>query len=310
MTCGHCGKPTQGTTLCDKCATTAAYAIANIAAYTDDADTVRAKQARYGDPNGKASVGKTMPLPVDMRFVSGPPRLILDTRPLGGSHAAPAAQLMWDVRATLVAWCRVLMDEQARVHGPTCVACLHVTCHTARQRRWPDDTVRGMCRYLDRTHRWWESRDWAPAMLDELLDLERRLRRLVDRPPSRQYAGRCHCDAELYALEGKTTMHCQACGAEHDVASRREFLLREASDYLVTATEAASALLSWTDCDWAHAKIVDRIRRWRDRGTLDVADVTSLSGRDRHLYRLGDVQALLVVEAQRDLLRRGARATP
>lgn len=299
--CGRCDTPTAGATLCDRCSRTTSYALMHIADWTDDLDTIAAKLAHYGTgPTTRGSVGQAVPLPVHMAFVSGPP-------PPGGTLTAAAsrgAQLRYDVRATIVAWTRTILDEQPPAAGPCCPDCLHVTCHTIRRRRPPADTVRSMCFYLDRAHRWWEGRDWAPAMLDELLDLERRLRRLVDRPPSRQYAGRCHCDAELYATEGRPTMRCPACDTEHDVASRREFLLREASDYLVTATEAASALLSWTDCDWAHAKIVDRIRRWRDRGTLDVADVTSLSGRDRHLYRLGDVQALLVVEAQRDHLRR------
>jgi hypothetical protein len=134
----------------------------------------------------------------------------------------------------------------------------------------------------------------------------------VDRPADKWYAGKCStttmgdpdnpsvgsCGVELYAREDRGWIDCPGCGVRHDVAERREFLLIEARDYLVTATEAARALLAWTDYDGTETKLMDRIRKWRDRESLDVADVTSLQGRDRHLYRLGDIQDLLVGDAR------------
>ncbi len=200
-----------------------------------------------------------------------------------------------------MAWCRVLMDEQAQVLGPLCPRpCLHASCSVIRVRRWPVNTIGSMCLYLDRQHRWIEGRDWAPVLLDELLDLERRLVRMVNRPPERWYAGKCDCGVDMYATQDRGDVTCSACLATYDVTTRREFLLAEAKDYLVTATEAAGALLAWTDYDGSETKLVDRIRKWRDRNKLPVADVTSLAGRDRHLYRLGDVQQLLVEHAQQD----------
>jgi hypothetical protein len=109
---------------------------------------------------------------------------------------------------------------------------------------------------------------------------------------------RQHLRGRALRLVDSGTITCPACGTEHDVASRRDFLLAEAKDYQVTATEAAQALLAWTDYDGTETKLVDRIRKWRDRGHLEVRDVTSLSGRDRHLYRLGDIQVLLIGDAQ------------
>lgn len=304
MTC-DCGKPTSGAWLCDRCCTTLAYALANIAAYYDDLATVAGRQARYGAP-GVPTLGRStreQPLPVDMRFLSGP-----DVRPT----ASPGAQLRWDARATVVAWCRTVMDEQPQGQGPLCPGpCLHTSCAEYRRRRWPDDTVRSMCLYLDRMHRWVEGRDYAPAMLDEMTDLERRLRRMVDRPPDLWYAGRCGwedehgtCTAELYALPGSHAITCKACGTEWPTVARRELLLDLARDHLVTATQAAHALVSWTDHDGTAERLADRIGKWRDRGKLEVRDVTSLRGRDRHLYRLGDLQDLLVADAQREQRRR------
>lgn len=309
MTECQCGRPTAGAALCERCMTTLAFAVANVAGHYEDLGAVAARQTRYGTGAAtKGSIGKTQPLPVDMRFVSGPP---------GRATLAPLTQLRWDAWNTVVAWCRTVMDEQSQIYGPVCgeIACLHVSCNVIKRRRWPKNNIRSMCLYLDRQHRWIEGREWAPVMLDELLDLERRLTRAVNRPPERWYAGKCSalvldpdnpkalCQVDLYAQEDRGFIVCPGCDAKHDVAERRDFLLTEAKDYLVTATEAAGALMSWTDYAGSESKLVDRIRKWRDRDKLEVRDVTSLNGRDRHLYRLGDIQELLVEHAQQEQAR-------
>lgn len=293
MTCDRCDTPTAGAQLCERCTKTLAVALVNVAAYYDDLATVSGKQARYGSSAAtKGSVGKEQPLPADGRF--------LDVKGDG-------TQVRYDTWATVVAWARVIMEEQPEVPGPACRECLHLSCAQIRRRRWPRNTIRSMIAYFDRQWRYVVRTEWVGTFLDEMLDCENRMRRLVDRPADRWYAGKCSamldeigdlCPTELYALEGKPTVECRSCGAVHDVAKRRDFLLAEAEDYLVTATEAARALLSWTDYDGTETKMVDRIRKWRDRDQLDVADVTSLSGRDRHLYRLGDIRTLLVKSAQ------------
>lgn len=303
-TCDHCQTPTAGARLCERCNHTLAVCLANVAAYYDDLPTISAKQARYGSQIAtRGSVGKEVPLPADGRF--------LEVRGTG-------TQVRYDTWATVVAWARVVMEDQPEIPGPTCHACLHLSCATIRRRRWPRNTIRSMVAYFDRQWRYLARCEWVAAFLDEMLDCENRMRRLIDRPADRWYAGKCSatlpeigdlCPTELYAEAGKRSVTCRSCGAEHDVGKRRDFLLREAKDYLVTATEAAGALLSWTDYDGSETKLVDRIRKWRDRDQLEVADVTSLNGRDRHLYRLGDIQALLVESAQ-DTQRRRLETTP
>ncbi len=309
----YCGKPTSGATLCDRCSRTMAFAIANVAGHFEDLDTVVQKQARYGSAATKGSIGKAQPLPIDLRFVSGPPRLAAFGGQ-GGTAAAPGAQLRWDTRNTVVAWARTVLEGQRPLLGPVCApTCLHTSCARARITRPPAADVRSMCHYLDKHYRWIETQAWAAQLLDEFCDLERRLTRMVNRPADRWYAGKCSahdtltgavCEAELYASTDSGTLTCRACGTQHDVASRRDFLLVEAKDYLVTATEAAGALIAWTDYDGTETKLVDRIRKWRDRNQLEVRDVTSLLGKDRHLYRLGDIEELLVRRAQREQQRR------
>lgn len=291
-----CGRPTSGAILCVRCQKTLAVALVNVAAYYDDLTTVSTKQVRYGSSTaGKGSVGKTQPLVADARFLE---------------VTGDGTQVRWNAWATVVAWARTVMEEQPPLHEPACVSCLHISCAAVRRRRWPRNTIRSMVAYFDRQFRWIVAERWAEDFLDEMLETERQLRRMIDRPADRWYAGRCsasnpadpegsECPADLYAKADNGTIECSVCGSQHDVAARRDFLLEEAKDYLVTATEAAQALLAWTDYDGSETKLVDRIRKWRDRDKLEVQEVTSLAGRDRHLYRLGDVQELLV-EAARD----------
>jgi len=304
----RCGRPTAGAAICDNCDVTLGYAVANIAAYYEDLGTVATKRARYGSQGAtKGSIGKAQPLVVDLRFISGPP--IAAHR---GASIAPGTQLKWDTWNTVVAWCHTVMEDQPELIGATCRDCLHTSCHATKRRRWPRNTIRSMCLYLDRQHRWIAGEDWAPDMLGEMLDIENRLKRMIDRPADRWYAGKCSvpdetgadCPTELYAREDRGWIDCPTCGIRHDVAERRDVLLDEAKVYLVTATEAAGALLAWTDYDGTEDKLVDRIRKWRDRDQLEVRGHTEIGGKDRDLYRLGDVQDLLIESAQREQARR------
>lgn len=302
-----CGRPTAGARLCDRCEKTFGYAIANIAAYSVDLGVVERGQARYGGSVTSApTIGKAQPLPVDMRFVDAGPPPDDDTsgRPRPAT-IAPGNQLQWDMHNTIDAWCRTLLEDQPPVHGPTCpdrIGCLHVSCAGIRRRRHPADTIPAMCYYLARQFRWILTQAWVPEMMGELLDLERRLARFVDRPPDRWYAGRCGivCTSELYVEVGRAVVTCSACDTRHDVAARRDFLLAQAKDYLVTATEAAGALMSWTDYDGSQRNLVARIGMWKGRKQVQVRGQVEIGGQDRDLYRLGDLQDLLIGDAQRE----------
>ncbi len=310
-----CGQPTAGAWLCDDCVKTLRYALVNVGWYLIDLEVVSTRRARYGiSGGGKGSIGKAVPMPVDMRFVS--------TAPIGSAHIvratlAPGSQLKWDTWNTVVAWCRTVMEDQPEINGPTHADCLDASCSQIRRRRWPRNTTTSMLGYLARQFPYILREQWAPDFLDEMVNLEQRLSRMVDRPADRWYAGKCSsrtildapgvmCTAELYATTDRGWIDCPACGARHDVAERREFLLAEAKDIHVTATEAARALLAWTDYDGSETKLVDRIRKWRDHETnpLEIRDVTSLAGRDRHLYRLGDIQERLIGDAQQAQAKR------
>lgn len=311
----RCGKPTSGAFLCDRCIKTFEVAIANVSAYHADLETLRTKQTRYGGVATRGSVGKERPLGVDMRFVR-----YSDARKRGGDQVpgieGAGSEADHDTRNTVHAWARTIMEEQPELVGPYCRnLCLHVSCAAVFRRRHPRDTVQSMCAYLLRQMRFITRERWAEDMLGEFLNLETRLKRLVDRPADRWYAGKCsaltddgeECDAELYALAEQGQIVCRKCDEKHDVATRREFLLREAQDILVTATEAAGALLAWTDYDGSEEKLVDRIRKWDEREKLDPRGHVNVNGRDRALYRLGDVQTLMIQHARREQERLAAK---
>lgn len=310
-----CGKPTAGAHLCDRCVKTFKHALVNVAAYWLELGTVARKQTRYSDPGGSTrTIGKSQPLPVDLRFVSGPP-----VAARHGGHMAPGAQLRWDTWQTVTTWTRDVMTALPPVAAPTChSSCLHTSCAQTRTRAWPhDSSIPALIAYLARQIRWILTQPWCPQMLDEITHLERRLTRMIDRPASRWYAGKCsvldaddvECTRELYATVDKGFIDCPACGIRHDVAERRDILLREAQEIHVTATEAAGALIAWTDYDGTEKKLVDRIWRWMNADRLEVRDVTTLRGRDRHLYRLGDIQALLIESAQQRQAKRVGAAS-
>lgn len=312
QTC-RCGRPTSGARLCPKCETTFKWCLVNVSAYYVDLETVAQKQTRYSAAATKGSIGKTQPLPIDLRFADRPGTIeVIKAGKTVEVSIGDGTQLRLETRTTVFGWCRVVMEDQPQLRGPACRDCLHVSCSAVRRRRWPSSNLPSMIAYLARQFRLILTEPWVLTMFDELLGLEQRLARMVNRPAERWYAGRCSstdesgnvCEAELYAREDSGQLTCPACGMRHDVAERRDFLLSEAKDYQVTATEAAGALLAWTDYDGTEKKLIDRIAKWRDRGSLDVRDVTSLNGRDRHLYRLGDIQDLLVEHAQRTQKRR------
>lgn len=289
-----CERPTSGAWLCDRCQGTLAIAIANIAAYYADLETVQTKRARYGTGAAtKGSIGKVQPLPIDNRFA--------DVAGLG-------TQVKWDAWNTVTTWCRTVMEEQPELHGPVCGACLHLSCAAAKRRRWPaGPTMQAWCLYLDRQFRWIVSDQSVTALLGELLDVERRLRKIVDRPADKWYAGKCSaaddtgiCTQELYAAVDRGSIDCPACDTRHDVGARREFLLREAKDYLVTATEAAGALLAWTDYDGTEENLIKRIGKWRERERLTSKGDATIGGKTRPLYRLGDIQSLMVADVRPD----------
>ncbi|QLQ11159.1 MAG: hypothetical protein HZY75_13250 [Nocardioidaceae bacterium] len=291
-TCAWCHKTcAPGITLCPKCVTTLDHALANIAAYWRDLDTIRTKQARYSTSNTtKGSVGKTQPLPVDGRF----------TDPTGYG-----SEVVYGAKNTLVAWAKTLIEDWPPANGPACPSCLHVSCHELKRRAFPRDTMPGLCAYIAGWRHAIAATPWATDMLDELLDVERRLRKLIDRPADGWYAGECGsetdmddgstvtCTRALYAEPGSPFVRCRDCGCTYDTEARRATLLAEAEDREATVRILARVAYTLKGIDASESRLERRIAGWVKRGKIKANGTRVVGGKPLPVYRVGDVIDLL-----------------
>lgn len=147
----------------------------------------------------------------------------------------------------------------------------------------------------------------ADELHADLTGLAAEVRYRVDRRPDRIYSGPCGaptpdnepagegdgaCPGHLYARPGAGMVTCPECGAGHDVAERRAWMIASALDMLVTAPVA----LGWTRLLMDHEVPPGTWRSWLSRRRI------LARGADRHgrpVYRFGDV-----VELVTDHLRR------
>jgi hypothetical protein len=270
--CG-CGKPADGAFICPSCCKALQIALGNISTYWADLDTVKARLTRYGGSGGGR--GGEKPLPVDARFLG---------------WEADGSRLQDAAKNTIATWTRVVLDERHILAGPTHDACLHVSCSITRRSRPPRDDVVSCCRYLLGHADWIRTKDWAPEILDELDDLEAQLRRMVDRPADKWFAGPCDgCERDLYAKVGAKTVDCADCDRSYDIEARRAALLAEAEDYLANATELARAV-SWLGSEPLTAA---RIWKWAERGRITAKQHVEIRGKQVPQYRIGDALDLL-----------------
>jgi hypothetical protein len=143
----------------------------------------------------------------------------------------------------------------------------------------------------------------------EIRDLVAQARRVVDRRPDRCYLGVCsaelgmldgggdahpgfppqpvYCDADLYSIDGHSTVDCRQCGTRHHVEHRRATLLDAVDDQLGTAAEIARALSAYANVELK----VERLRQWYSRGKI--AQYAPRDGDRWPRYRVGDVRELL-----------------
>lgn len=305
--CAHCTKHPTHAVLCRGCLRTLHWALANIRAFLAGLDTMRTRQGRDTDPSPLRKGGaKAQPLPVDTRFTD-PAGTGLDDQGRKLTWGS-GTDLAWVAGNTLTTWCRILADDHPPRHGPACRdACLHVSCAAVRRTRPPTST-HDCCRYLAAQSQAIAAAEYAAELLDELLNLERRLRRFVD-PADRWYAGPCTaglsgmagawiCGADLYVEKGKPEVRCANCGATYEVAARQEWLLGQAEDRWETAADLARALVFYSggDLSAAEHQLAARIRKWADRGRLTRRDTVRVRGQECPRYRLGDVLTLVYGE--------------
>lgn len=207
-------------------------------------------------------------------------------RPMALPFAPHAADLATACRSTLGSWCRLLAEE------------LHPDAAVGTD--LPEDTVEATSTYLVQRVAWWRRQSWGADLASEVLELRAGLEAAVDRREAQMYLGQCRtplratqdapggtaavwtgeCAEHLYADAGADYATCRNCGAQHEVRSRRAWLLAQADDRLAHAELIAGALSGL-----GVSVNVDQVRGWARRGRMDQHGVDSLG---RKLFRVGD----------------------
>lgn len=140
-------------------------------------------------------------------------------------------------------------------------------------------------------------RDDAARRLDDLTAAVIRCLRVIDRPPSRIYAGPCpDCGTDLLGKPGHLAVTCRGCGAGHSIAERQEWLRGELDGVLGSASWCATAATA-LGLPVAEATI----RSWVHRRKLAARhhEPRRPGGAERPLYRLADVLDLALERAAR-----------
>lgn len=155
---------------------------------------------------------------------------------------------------------------------------------------------------------WFQADEQAHEAARAVLQIRAALRRAVDRPAARFYAGRCGaelttlvldcageiltpraevttCDGDVYAEPGDPLALCAECRVCHPVVERRDALLGALEWEVLPLPEILAALPVLTGRNPDPATV----RQWRARGRLEPAQVTPAGVR---LYRGGDVLRL------------------
>ncbi|MCX4468955.1 hypothetical protein OOK41_01275 [Micromonospora sp. NBC_01655] len=318
--CAWCTRPDPtGGYVCPTCFRPVGEALREMVRLADEPAVNIARQARYGSTNGPRSAEP--PIPVDL----------------------DASAASWAAAHVVVTWMDhiattrgvPLPKRDRRPVGPLCAGaagavlagrCGHPSCDAIRhhQREHP---VAAAARFVAGQLEWLRHTPDASDAGEELLGAAAAVRRVVENPADRWYAGTCCeplpdkpgelCTTELYAWPGVTWVRCPGCGTVHQTGPRVRWLLAEARDVRGTATQLATAAARL-----GRACTAGQLRALAQRGRLLPATVALADGiegpeevdRDewgRARYRFGDVLDVLdqvAEQRRRDELERAQRA--
>lgn len=168
-------------------------------------------------------------------------------------------------------------------------------------------TIQRVCGWLESHVPTIATLEWAAECLREVNEVERDLRRILDKADTGQFAGPCGneigreeidgetypvtCQRGLYSTQSSTWVRCPECGRTWDAADRRAVMRRESEDRVAPVRVLARIVVGLTD-EVSEERLIRRIEKWVDRKQLTAAGHRYLDGRLRTVYRIGDVIAL------------------
>ena len=257
-----CGRPSDGWFVCGQCGKEFEQLLAETVWLLDDLDTAITRQARFTSGGGPRS--NERPLPVNLMAADASARLV----------------------NSLTTTARIIAEDNGYETGrgdPRSVS------------TWLLHRISAIRLHVA-----------GGEMMDELVYLTAKAIKAITPPPDRWFAGVCsvdldgeECDADLYASADKGTIQCQKCGITHDVGERRAILLKHAEEVLATASEAARAVVVWSDYERGENKLVNRIGKWAERGRIERRGWRTEGGKDRPTYRIGDILDLLATDERK-----------
>lgn len=260
-----CGRPMptgDQSTACPRCWNILERNLGQVPALVVELDTTISRQAAISLRNGPRSGDKPLPFNVG------------------------ASQVAADLHATLWAWVREGLEARPWVATP-------------------DPSTVGLSRCLLVLFGWLVIHEDGALAVSQIGQAVERAEHVIDRAPDLMECGPCStkdCPGHLRVacepgpddtlIPLAPTVRCRDCGQAYDVAERREALLADNGDLLLTIPELLAALARPNDPDPSMRK---RIENWATRGRLIAhAHVPApRGGRAIPAYRLDDVRTLI-----------------
>lgn len=288
---GSCGAAVPpGVVVCGRCADELLTDLVHVPGIALALEAAHGRQLRFGASVLPPSFGldgvereEESALPFDPR-ASEAAAMLLDTLTRWADLIAGARGLFrpLDTWTALPAWlCGQVSWLRSAECGPEAVVKVRGAIRQARLvvDRPPDLVYVGPCSALVRT---------APRVCGCGVDLTDQAGLLAVTCPgcARVFAPRV-CGADLYARPGRdvTEVACRECGARFPIGDRRAWLLEQAQDRLLPATELARAI------DGLGVDVTpSAIWKWKERGRLVPHGADALG---HPLYRVGDVMDLV-----------------
>jgi hypothetical protein len=276
---------------CPTCAQELADALVTASGHAEDAETVIARQARYG---AGSRGGTSEPLPVDLtastRYATIGNTITTWARDLEESGTPPAEP--WrPVAGPLCAPQRPDDEPRDKVRDEPLYRCEHESCAAIRDRT-PPPVLTTTLRWLAGQKSALRKHPAADELFRALHDACGQLARLVDRPADKELVGMCDCGKVLYAPHGRRVVTCPVptCKLQWDVADSRTILRRALDGKLVTAAEAAR-LAQYLDTDRNQQQIRKLINAWTRPERCLIGSHGEIDGEPA--YRFGDISERL-----------------
>lgn len=134
-----------------------------------------------------------------------------------------ASEIGWVLRNTLSTWCRLIAEE--------------------RGKPLPEDNPPAIAKWLLNHTTWLRHREFGHQAVEEITSVVGQVRKMVDRPAERIYAGPCKdCGKDMYGKPDASSVDCRPCGLSYDVTEMREWMRAQVYGRLVTAREGVILL--------------------------------------------------------------------